>query len=71
MKVDLDGCRHVENAFLINVLLTEGVNVFKSRRGCAVRAVCQLNHMTETRRLLNGEHHLCRQDISLLHLQDK
>lgn len=36
MTINLDECRHIENAPLINVLLSEGVNVVEDRRGCAV-----------------------------------
>lgn len=71
MTINLDGCGNVENEPLIDVLLSEGVNVVEDRRGCAVRAVCHLDHMTETRGLFNGEHHLCRHNISLVHLKQK
>lgn len=71
MTINLDGCGNVENEPLINVLLSEGVNVVEDRGGCAVGAVCHLDHMTETRGLFNGEHHLCRHNISLTHLKQK
>lgn len=36
MIVNLDGCGHIENAPLIDVLLSEGVNVVEDRGGCVV-----------------------------------
>lgn len=36
MTANLDGCRHIENAPLIDVLLSKGVNVVEDRGGRAV-----------------------------------
>lgn len=36
VTINLDGCRDVEDAPLINVVLSEGVNVVENWRGCAV-----------------------------------
>lgn len=36
MTANLDGCRHIENAPLIDVLLSKRVNVVENRGGCTV-----------------------------------
>lgn len=69
MILNLNECGHIKNAPLINVLLSEGVNVVEDGRGCAVRAVREFDHMAETRRPFNGENHFYGQDTSLIHLK--
>lgn len=69
MMKNLDKCRNIDDAPLINILLAEGVNVFRGRWGCAVWAVGQFDHMTKSRKLFNDKHHFCWQDISLIHLK--
>lgn len=66
---NLDKRRHIKYAALVDVLLGEGVDVVKDRRGCGVWAVGQFDHMTMVGRDPDGEYHFHRQNISLLHLR--
>lgn len=67
----LDGSRDVENVALVHVVLGEGMDVVKDGRGRALvaAAVGQLDHVAQFRKLLDGEHHLCGHNVSLLHLE--
>lgn len=68
----LDGGGDVEDAALVHVVLGEGVDVVQDGRGralAAAAAVGQLDHVAQTRKLLDGEHHLSGHNVSLLHLK--
>lgn len=64
----LDGGRDIEDAAPVDILLGERVDVVQDGRSRTVRVVGQHDHVAQTRRLLDCEHHLRGQDVCLFHL---